>query len=82
MTAGPPEAGIGPDTAGLRALIDGAPVIGAAGCAAFSAPVAVRCLCWSEAPSGVPIEFEEKHYADQATAEPVNLKPRQPLLTS
>ncbi|WP_454366102.1 hypothetical protein [Streptomyces ambofaciens] len=29
-----------------------------------------------------PIEFEEKHYADQATAEPVNLKPRQPLLTS
>ncbi|MEU0844875.1 IS3 family transposase [Streptomyces sp. NPDC005962] len=29
-----------------------------------------------------PIEFEEKHYADQATAEPVNLKPRQPALTS
>lgn len=29
-----------------------------------------------------PIEFEEKHYANQATAEPVNLKPRQPLLTS
>lgn len=28
-----------------------------------------------------PIEFEEKHYADQATAEPVNLKPRQPALT-
>jgi hypothetical protein len=24
-----------------------------------------------------PIEFEEKHYADQA-----NLKPRQPILTS
>jgi transposase InsO family protein len=29
-----------------------------------------------------PIEFEEKHYANQAAAEPVNLKPRQPLLTS
>ncbi|MFF1279147.1 IS3 family transposase [Streptomyces marokkonensis] len=29
-----------------------------------------------------PIEFEEKHYADQAAAEPVNLKPRQPPLTS
>jgi putative transposase len=29
-----------------------------------------------------PIEFEEKHYAGQATAEPVNLKPRQPALTS
>lgn len=29
-----------------------------------------------------PIEFEEKHYADQAAAEPVNLKPRQPALTS
>jgi transposase InsO family protein len=30
-----------------------------------------------------PIEFEEKHYcANQATAEPVNLKPRQPVLTS
>lgn len=29
-----------------------------------------------------PIEYEEKHYTNQATAEPVNLKPRQPLLTS
>ncbi|MBK3581386.1 hypothetical protein JHN63_48025 [Streptomyces sp. MBT65] len=29
-----------------------------------------------------PIEFEEKHYADQATAERTNLKPRHPLLTS
>ncbi|MGW0498100.1 IS3 family transposase, partial [Streptomyces sp. NPDC003007] len=29
-----------------------------------------------------PIEFEEKHYANQATAEPVNLKSRQPTLTS
>ncbi|MFD3823609.1 IS3 family transposase [Streptomyces sp. NPDC058625] len=29
-----------------------------------------------------PIEFEEKHYADRAMAEPVNLKPRQPALTS
>ncbi|WP_158558472.1 MULTISPECIES: IS3 family transposase [unclassified Streptomyces] len=29
-----------------------------------------------------PIEFEEKHYADQAAAEPVNLKPSQPALTS
>ncbi|WP_411147062.1 IS3 family transposase [Streptomyces sp. x-80] len=29
-----------------------------------------------------PIEFEEKHYADQATAERANLKARQPLLTS
>jgi putative transposase len=28
-----------------------------------------------------PIEFEEKHYASQAAAEPVNLKPRQPALT-
>lgn len=28
-----------------------------------------------------PIEFEEKHYANQATTEPVNLKPRQPTLT-
>ncbi|MFC9227367.1 IS3 family transposase [Streptomyces hygroscopicus] len=28
-----------------------------------------------------PIEFEEKHYADQAAAEPVNLKPPQPALT-
>ncbi|MFH7341237.1 IS3 family transposase [Streptomyces sp. KHY 26] len=28
-----------------------------------------------------PVEFEEKHYADQAAAEPVNLKPRQPTLT-
>ncbi|MFI6495616.1 IS3 family transposase [Streptomyces sp. NPDC050564] len=27
-----------------------------------------------------PIEFEEKHYADQATAERTNLKPRQPAL--
>ncbi|MCX4580854.1 IS3 family transposase [Streptomyces sp. NPDC048448] len=25
-----------------------------------------------------PIEFEEKHYADQATAERTNLKPRHP----
>lgn len=29
-----------------------------------------------------PIEFEEKHYTDQATAERVNLKPRKPHLTS
>ncbi|MGW3828133.1 IS3 family transposase, partial [Streptomyces sp. NPDC005071] len=29
-----------------------------------------------------PIEFEEKHYASQAATEPVNLKPRQPALTS
>ncbi|WP_351230141.1 IS3 family transposase [Streptomyces sp. NPDC002133] len=29
-----------------------------------------------------PIEYEEKHYANQAAAEPVNLKPRQPALTS
>ncbi|WP_367658030.1 IS3 family transposase [Streptomyces sp. TG1A-8] len=29
-----------------------------------------------------PIEFEEKHYADQAAAEQVNLKPRQAALTS
>ncbi|MFD9420615.1 IS3 family transposase [Streptomyces goshikiensis] len=29
-----------------------------------------------------PIEFEEKHYANQATAEQVNLNPRQPALTS
>lgn len=29
-----------------------------------------------------PIESEEKHYADQATAERTNLKPRQPALTS
>ncbi|WP_328493955.1 IS3 family transposase [Streptomyces sp. NBC_00414] len=29
-----------------------------------------------------PVEFEEKHYADQATAERANLKPRQPALTS
>jgi putative transposase len=29
-----------------------------------------------------PVEFEEQHYADQATAEPTNLKPRQPMLTS
>lgn len=29
-----------------------------------------------------PIEFEEKHYADQVTTERANLKPRQPLLTS
>ncbi|MFI9569731.1 IS3 family transposase [Streptomyces rishiriensis] len=28
-----------------------------------------------------PIEFEEKHYADQAAVEPVNLKPRQLALT-
>ncbi|MFE3526615.1 IS3 family transposase [Streptomyces sp. NPDC059161] len=28
-----------------------------------------------------PVEFEEKHYADQATAERTNLKPRQPALT-
>ncbi|MFF1417983.1 IS3 family transposase [Streptomyces sp. NPDC058280] len=29
-----------------------------------------------------PIEFEEKHYANQATAEQVNLNTRQPALTS
>ncbi|WUX48981.1 IS3 family transposase [Streptomyces sp. NBC_01435] len=29
-----------------------------------------------------PIEYEEKHYANQAAAEQVNLKPRQPALTS
>ncbi|WP_331727638.1 IS3 family transposase [Streptomyces sp. NBC_00161] len=29
-----------------------------------------------------PIEFEEKHYANQTATEPVNLKPRQPTLTS
>jgi transposase InsO family protein len=29
-----------------------------------------------------PIEYEEKHYANHATAEHVNLKPRLPLLTS
>ncbi|MFE7124420.1 DDE-type integrase/transposase/recombinase [Streptomyces sp. NPDC057617] len=29
-----------------------------------------------------PIEYEEQHYADQAATEPVNLKPRQPALTS
>ncbi|MEW2398049.1 hypothetical protein [Streptomyces sp. NPDC046862] len=27
-----------------------------------------------------PIEFEEKQYAEQATAEPAHLKPHQPLL--
>ncbi|MFB6784850.1 hypothetical protein ACFCX0_48410 [Streptomyces sp. NPDC056352] len=29
-----------------------------------------------------PIEFEDRHYTSQAAAEPVNLKPRQPALTS
>ncbi|MFH8477169.1 IS3 family transposase [Streptomyces sp. NPDC018000] len=29
-----------------------------------------------------PVEFEEKYYADQATADRTNLKPRQPALTS
>lgn len=29
-----------------------------------------------------PTEFEEQHYAEQATAEPPNLKPPQPSLTS
>ncbi len=29
-----------------------------------------------------PIEFEEKHYSDQATAKRTKLKPRQPALTS
>ncbi|MEU5307100.1 hypothetical protein ACH4YO_41485 [Streptomyces noursei] len=29
-----------------------------------------------------PIEFEEKHYAEQATTGQTNLKPRHPLLTS
>ena len=28
-----------------------------------------------------PVEFEEKHYADQVAAERTNLKPRQPALT-
>ncbi|MBC3839369.1 IS3 family transposase [Streptacidiphilus sp. 4-A2] len=28
-----------------------------------------------------PLEYEEKHYADQATADQANLKPRQPALT-
>jgi transposase InsO family protein len=28
-----------------------------------------------------PIEFEEKHYADQVSAEQVNVKLRQPALT-
>ncbi|MFD4144115.1 IS3 family transposase [Streptomyces sp. NPDC058572] len=28
-----------------------------------------------------PVEFEEKHYADQVSAERTNLKPRQPALT-
>jgi transposase InsO family protein len=28
-----------------------------------------------------PIEFGEKYYAEQATAKPLNLKPRQPALT-
>jgi hypothetical protein len=28
-----------------------------------------------------PIEFEEKHYTDQATAEQANVKPHQPALT-
>ncbi|WP_284505745.1 IS3 family transposase [Streptomyces cellostaticus] len=28
-----------------------------------------------------PIEYEEKHYANQGTTEQVNLKPRQPALT-
>lgn len=28
-----------------------------------------------------PIEFEEKHYAEQATAEPTNLNTHHPLLT-
>ena len=29
-----------------------------------------------------PIKYQEKHYADQAAAEPVNLKARHPALTS
>ncbi|MCZ0999579.1 hypothetical protein O1M63_18015 [Streptomyces mirabilis] len=29
-----------------------------------------------------PVEFEEKHYVNQATTERTNLKPRQPALTS
>ncbi|MFC5202426.1 IS3 family transposase [Streptomyces kaempferi] len=29
-----------------------------------------------------PVEFEEKHYAERATAERTNLKPCQPALTS
>ncbi|MCX4784967.1 hypothetical protein OG369_01785 [Streptomyces sp. NBC_01221] len=29
-----------------------------------------------------PVEFEEKHYVNQATTERTNLKPRQPLLTT
>ncbi|MFE7302187.1 IS3 family transposase [Streptomyces sp. NPDC057579] len=29
-----------------------------------------------------PVEFEEKHYADQATTKRTNLQPRQPALTS
>lgn len=29
-----------------------------------------------------PVEFEEKHYADQATTKRTNLQPRQPVLTS
>ena len=29
-----------------------------------------------------PLEYEDKHYADQATADQANLKPRQPALTS
>ena len=29
-----------------------------------------------------PLEYEEKHYADQATANQANPKPRQPALTS
>lgn len=29
-----------------------------------------------------PVEFEEKHYAEWATAERTNLKPHQPALTS
>ncbi|WP_328760392.1 IS3 family transposase [Streptomyces sp. NBC_00271] len=29
-----------------------------------------------------PIEFEEKHYAEQAAPNRANLKPRQPVLTS
>ena len=28
-----------------------------------------------------PIEFEEEHYTERTTAEPTNLKPRQPALT-
>ncbi|MER6379902.1 hypothetical protein [Streptomyces sp. NPDC001127] len=29
-----------------------------------------------------PAEFEEKHYAERATTERTDLKPRQPALTS